>query len=71
MACLRCNWHRGYSRAELREKFLDLTARVWPSAHGKAVLQATLHMAGHEADFNRWSALLMHPPMRTESRPAD
>jgi 2-methylcitrate dehydratase PrpD len=54
-----------YSRAELRDKFLDLTARVWPTAHSEAVLQATLQMAGRSADFARWSALLAHPPMAT------
>ncbi len=59
-----------YSRAELREKFLDLTARAWPVAHGEAVLQATLDMASRSADFSRWSALLAHPPRATASRPA-
>ena len=59
-----------YSRAELREKFLDLTARAWPVAHGEAVLQATLAMASRSGDFSRWSALLAHSPMATALRPA-
>jgi 2-methylcitrate dehydratase PrpD len=59
-----------YSRAELRVKFLNLTARVWQAAHGEAVLQATLDMAGRNADLARWSALLAHPPMATASIPA-
>jgi hypothetical protein len=34
-----------YSREELRQKFMDLTQRVWPAAHAAAVLEATLEMA--------------------------
>ena len=42
--------HRGddaapYSHAELTAKFMDLTGRVWPAAHGEAVLAQTLEQA--------------------------
>jgi 2-methylcitrate dehydratase PrpD len=47
-----------YSRADLRDKFLDLTGRVWPKAHAAQVLEATLGMAAGDTDFGTWSGLL-------------
>ncbi len=56
-----------YSRAELRSKFLDLTARVWPPAHCAAVLDATLALADDGIAFADWTALLRHPPSTTDA----
>lgn len=47
-----------YSRAELREKFLGLTQRVWPVTHAASVLDATLSMAAGDVAFGDWATLL-------------
>jgi 2-methylcitrate dehydratase PrpD len=47
-----------YSRAELREKFLGLTQRVWPEAHAMRVLDATLSLTAGDATFGDWTKLL-------------
>ena len=51
-----------YTREELRGKFMDLTQRVWPKAHGEQVLQATLALGGGALTLAQWSALLRHAP---------
>lgn len=50
-----------YTRAELRSKFMDLTSRIWPTAHGQAMLEATLGMAQLKVPFSQWLALLTRP----------
>jgi 2-methylcitrate dehydratase PrpD len=47
-----------YSRAELRDKFLDLTQRVWPEAHAASVLDATLSLTAGDVTFAEWTKLL-------------
>jgi len=51
-----------YSRDELRAKFIDLTTRIWPADHARAVLQATLDMAHDTASLSQWTALLARAP---------
>ena len=51
-----------YSREELRQKFMDLTQRVWPAAHAAAVLEATLEMAALRGSLTTWAALLERAP---------
>jgi 2-methylcitrate dehydratase PrpD len=51
-----------YSREELRQKFMDLTQRVWPAAHAAAVLEATLEMAALKGSLPPWVALLERAP---------
>jgi 2-methylcitrate dehydratase PrpD len=51
-----------YSREELRGKFLDLTGRVWPQAHGERVLEATLALAAGSAGMDDWTTLLRLAP---------
>ena len=50
-----------YSRAELREKFMDLSARVWPQALATQVLEATLGLAAGDTRFDAWTRLLRQP----------
>ena len=50
-----------YSRAELREKFMNLSTRVWPQAHAAQVLEATLGMAAGGTSFSAWTRLLRQP----------
>ena len=51
-----------YSREELRQKFMDLTQRVWPAAHAAAVLEATLEMAALKGSLAPWADLLERAP---------
>ena len=51
-----------YSREELRQKFMDLTQRVWPAAHAAAVLEATLEMAALRGSLATWATLLERAP---------
>ena len=47
-----------YTREELREKFLNLTGRIWPAAHCEILLQATLDLANLKISLQEWAALL-------------
>ena len=51
-----------YTRDELRLKFMDLTGRVWPEAHARAVLEATLGLAELQVSLPEWAALLGQAP---------
>jgi 2-methylcitrate dehydratase PrpD len=51
-----------YTREELRQKFMDLTQRVWPAAHAAAVLEATLEMAALKGSLAPWASLLERAP---------
>ncbi|MCP5262559.1 MAG: MmgE/PrpD family protein [Rhodoferax sp.] len=53
-----------YSRDELRTKFMDLTTRIWPDDHARAVLQATLELADETGSLARWAALLARAPQQ-------
>ncbi len=53
-----------YTRDELRGKFMDLTQRVWPKAHARQVLEATLGL-GASTDMAQWVALLRQVPADT------
>ncbi|MFM8547960.1 MAG: MmgE/PrpD family protein [Betaproteobacteria bacterium] len=52
-----------YTPDELRQKFLDLTSRVWPLSHGKAVLGATFDLCSGRSTFTDWVELLRRPPV--------
>lgn len=47
-----------YSGDKLQEKFMDLTARVWPSDHCNALLKTTLSLGREGASLSAWSSLL-------------
>lgn len=49
-----------YTREELRQKFMNLTSRIWPTAHCETMLQATLDLANLKVSFQTWSQLLAH-----------
>jgi 2-methylcitrate dehydratase PrpD len=51
-----------YTREELHGKFLDLTSRVWPPAHGERVLEATLALAAGLTGMADWTGLLRLAP---------
>jgi 2-methylcitrate dehydratase PrpD len=51
-----------YTREELRQKFMDLTQRVWPAAHAATVLEATLELAALRGSLAPWAALLERAP---------
>jgi 2-methylcitrate dehydratase PrpD len=51
-----------YTREELREKFMNLTSRIWPAAHCEKLLQATLDLADLKLPLQTWTALLAHSP---------
>lgn len=51
-----------YTRDELRQKFMDLTGRIWPAPHCEALLSATLNLASLKMHFQDWAKLLVHPP---------
>jgi 2-methylcitrate dehydratase PrpD len=53
-----------YTPAELEAKFLELTQRVWPAQHCRAVLQATHALCAGATDLPAWLALLRDPPLR-------
>lgn len=50
-----------YTRAELRDKFMDLTGRIWPKAHCEKLLQVSLNLAHLKTPFEVWTSLLSHP----------
>ena len=50
-----------YTRAELRDKFMNLTGRVWPLVHCEKLLQATLDLAHLKTPLQEWTELLAHP----------
>jgi 2-methylcitrate dehydratase PrpD len=50
-----------YTRAELRDKFMDLTGRIWPKAHCEKLLQVSLDLANLKTPFAAWTSLLSHP----------
>ena len=51
-----------YTREELRQKFMNLTSRIWPTAHCENLLQATLDLADLKLPLQTWTALLAHSP---------
>lgn len=51
-----------YSREELRNKFIDLTHRVWPIAHAEEALDATLGLAAGQVTMTDWVAWLRRAP---------
>ena len=57
-----------YSRAELRDKFLDLCGRVWALPHCESLLAASLALAGGTGSFDDWRRLLAAPPSAREHR---
>ena len=51
-----------YTRGDLRAKFMDLTCRVWPAAHSRQVLDATLALGNGGVTLSDWTSLLQYPP---------
>ena len=51
-----------YTREELRQKFMNLTQRIWPAAHAHNVLEATLKLAALKGSLPEWTALLSQAP---------
>jgi 2-methylcitrate dehydratase PrpD len=51
-----------YTREELRQKFMNLTSRIWPTEHCVNLLQATLDLADLKLPLQTWTALLAHSP---------
>ena len=49
-----------YTREELRQKFMNLTGRIWPAAHCEKLLQATLDLANLKISLQAWTELLSH-----------
>jgi 2-methylcitrate dehydratase PrpD len=47
-----------YTPAELQAKFMELTARAWPEAHCRAVLEATHALCAGRGNLDAWLALL-------------
>ena len=47
-----------YTREELRQKFMNLTGRIWPAAHCEKLLQATLDLAQLKISLQEWAPLL-------------
>ena len=52
-----------YTRGELRDKFMNLTGRIWPLAHCEKLLSATLDLGNLKIPFQAWAALLAHPAL--------
>jgi len=50
-----------YTRAELRDKFMNLTGRIWPKAHCENLLEQTLALANLQTPLETWALLLSHP----------
>jgi 2-methylcitrate dehydratase PrpD len=50
-----------YTESELRQKFIDLTSRVWPSEHCQRVLDVTLALGGAGSSMRAWRELLRNP----------
>jgi len=53
-----------YTPAELEAKFMELTARAWPEAHCRAVLDATHALCAGRGELEAWFLLLARAPMR-------
>lgn len=53
-----------YTPAELEAKFMELTQRVWPEAHCRAVLDATHALCAGAAGMEAWFLLLRRAPAR-------
>ena len=51
-----------YTHEELRQKFMDLTGRVWSAAHSEQVLQTTLALCAGKASLPQWITLLEQAP---------
>jgi 2-methylcitrate dehydratase PrpD len=49
-----------YTHEELRQKFMNLTGRIWPAAHCEKLLQATLDLAHLQTSLDAWAGLLSH-----------
>ncbi len=47
-----------YTHDELRQKFIDLTSRVWPREYCERVLDATLALGGAGSSMRAWRDLL-------------
>ena len=50
-----------YTEAELRQKFINLTSRVWPIEHCQRVLDATLRLGCAGSSMRAWLQLMRHP----------
>ncbi|HSW17659.1 MAG TPA: MmgE/PrpD family protein [Ramlibacter sp.] len=53
-----------YTAQELTGKFMDLTGRVWPSAHASEMLRATHGLCDGSVALPEWLALLRFAPQR-------
>jgi 2-methylcitrate dehydratase PrpD len=51
-----------YTHEDLRQKFMDLTGRVWSAAHSDRVLQTTLALCAGDALLPQWITLLEQAP---------
>jgi 2-methylcitrate dehydratase PrpD len=56
-----------YTREELRAKFMDLSGRIWPAAHCRDLLEATLGLARLQVPLGRWLGLVSRSPMASQS----
>jgi 2-methylcitrate dehydratase PrpD len=52
-----------YTPAELEAKFMELTQRVWPATHARAVLETTHALCAGQASTSEWLGLLRRPPV--------
>ena len=52
-----------YTREELRAKFMDLSGRIWPAAHCRDLLEATLGLARLQVPLGRWLGLVSRAPV--------
>ena len=55
-----------YTREELRAKFMDLSGRIWPTAHCRDLLEATLGLARLQVPLGRWLGLVSRSPMTSQ-----
>ncbi len=55
-----------YTREELRAKFMDLSGRIWPAAHCRDLLEATLGLARLQVPLGRWLGLVSRSPMTSQ-----
>jgi 2-methylcitrate dehydratase PrpD len=56
-----------YTHEELRAKFMDLSGRIWPAAHCRDLLEATLGLARLQVPLGRWLGLVSRSPMTSQS----
>jgi len=56
-----------YTREELRAKFMDLSGRIWPAAHCRDLLEATLGLARLQVPLGRWLGLVSRSPMASQN----